>query len=205
MNGGRPARVKPKQKAREQRYRRKVNKLLQEIREIEATFYGEESTENIEQRFSMLERKRDDVVRAVVLQLHTAIEDILDVSVKSRLLGVSARKRHVKGRNVTSRALNELLKGGRALGFESKLRLLRGLGAVRRPTYKKLIELNQLRNKCSHNWLLNTHIRKGVQPRLPKRPLLQFRGRNLHNVKVLQDSVGEYGALYVRLFGWVYT
>jgi hypothetical protein len=37
----------------------------------------------------MLERKRDDLVRCAVLQLHTAIEDVLSGQIAAVLLGTS--------------------------------------------------------------------------------------------------------------------
>jgi hypothetical protein len=67
-------------------------------------------------------------------------------------------------------------------------------------TQEQLMELNTLRNKCSHNWLLKTPVRRGKRPRQKKPPLLLYRGRDLHNVAVLEDFAGEYGAIYVKMF-----
>ena len=42
---------------------------------------------------TLLERKRDDIVRSAVLQLHTAIEDILNSWITCRVLGVRPEER----------------------------------------------------------------------------------------------------------------
>lgn len=182
-----------------------IRRISREIQEIDEFFYTIED-DDLDQVYGMLERKRDDMVRSTVLQLHTSIEDLLDIWIKSHLLGVSPRARNVEARRrrVRGRAIDDILKGGRAIGFDAKLRLLLALGLIRRPLYRRLEALNQLRNKCSHNWLLKGHVRKGIKPHLPKRPLLQYNGRDLHRVEVLKDFAGEYGLLYARLFIKIY-
>ena len=69
----------------------------------------------------MLERKRDDRVRSVVLQMHTAIEDILNDLMKCRILGIPPDERHRKTRSKSARALHKLFVGGGSIGFERKL------------------------------------------------------------------------------------
>jgi hypothetical protein len=67
-------------------------------------------------------------------------------------------------------------------------------------TAEKLRELNSIRNKCSHNWLLNVPVRRRKKPAAPKPPLLTFRGKDLHNVQVLKGFCAEFGAIYYKLF-----
>jgi hypothetical protein len=62
-------------------------------------------------------------------------------------------------------------------------------------------ELNTLRNKCSHNWLLKAPVRRGKRPKQKKPPLLLYRGRDLHNVDVLEEFLAEYDPIYYKLFG----
>jgi hypothetical protein len=147
----------------------------------------------------MLERKRDDIVRSAVLQLHTGIEDILNSWITSRMLGVRSEERKTK-RNRSARALRQLLFGAGSLGFDMKLNLALALRLINFKTQKQLMELNTLRNKCSHNWLLKMPMRRGRRPRQKKPPLLLYRGRDLHNISVLREFTAEYGVLYAKLF-----
>jgi hypothetical protein len=73
------------------------------------------------------------------------------------------------------------------------------VGILNTKAISKLRELNALRNKCTHNWLLNVPVRRGRRPTQIKPPLLTFRGRDLHKVYVLKDFSNEYGAIYSRM------
>lgn len=55
----------------------KIRRLPHEIRKMDEFF--DETNKNADRALyaGMLERKRDDMVRSAVLQLHTAIEDVL--------------------------------------------------------------------------------------------------------------------------------
>jgi hypothetical protein len=81
-----------------------------------------------------------------------------------------------------------------------KLNLAVALGFINSKSQERLAELNSLRDKCSHNWLLKAPSRRGKRPKQKKPPLLLFRGRDLHNVVVLKEFAGEYGLLYAKLF-----
>jgi hypothetical protein len=194
----------PQASARERYYERQIRRLRKEISQIDAFVY--EVAGDAAQRYSMLQTKRDDVVRGVILQFHTAIEDLLDIWLESHLLGVrpEMRNKAARSRRIAARAISDLLTGGSSIGFDRKLKLLLALKLLRQPTCKKLRELNRLRNKCSHNWLLNVRLRKGLKPHAPKLPLLQFKNQDLHTPAALHDFVAEYGLLYARLFLRVY-
>jgi predicted metallo-beta-lactamase superfamily hydrolase len=71
----------------EKYYAQKVKRLEREISDIDSQLY-DVTGKTVFEISSQLERKRDDVVRGVVFHLHTAIEDLLDVWIKSTLLGV---------------------------------------------------------------------------------------------------------------------
>jgi hypothetical protein len=72
-----------------------------------------------------------------------------------------------------------------------KLNLAVSIGVMSATTQEQLTELNTLRNKCSHNWLLRVPVRRGRRPRQQKPPLLQYHGRDLHEVAVLEQFVDE--------------
>ena len=180
--------------------KRKISRLTKEIAEIDAFFYLKDADGDLAQDASMLERKRDDIVRSAVLQLHTAIEDVLTSWIVCRYFGVGPTGRKAKERTTAGRALLRLLDGKRGTGFDKKLDFAVALALITTKTRAQLVELNELRNKCSHNWLLRVPVRKKRRPRQLKPPLLQFKGGNLHDVAVFKAMAGEYGLLYARLF-----
>ena len=103
-------------------------------------------------------------------------------------------------RSKTALALLSMLTGPRSIGFEMKLNFAFVLGWVNSKTKDRLIELNTLRNRCSHNWLLKAPLRRGKAPKQKKPPLLRYDGRDLHKVDVVEDFVAEYGIIYSKLF-----
>jgi hypothetical protein len=93
-----------------------------------------------------------------------------------------------------------MLFGGGSLGFEMKLNLALALKLISGKTKDRLVVLNTLRNRCSHNWVLKTPIRYGKRPAQKKPPLLLYEGCDLHSVAALKEFVNEYGGIYLRLF-----
>ena len=145
----------------------------------------------------MLERKRDDMVRSTVLQIHTAIEELLTSHIAMSILGNDRRR---LSNTHSGQALQKLLFGGGSLGFDMKLNLARALRLINTRTRDRLAVLNTLRNKCSHNWLLKAPVRRGKRPAQKKPPLLLYEGRDLHSVATLKDFADEYGGIYVKLW-----
>lgn len=74
------------------------------------------------------------------------------------------------------------------------------LGMLSTRTQARLVELNTLRNRCSHNWLLKAPVRRGRRPKQKKTPLLRYRNCDLHRVDVLEEFLAEYGPMYAVLF-----
>jgi len=178
----------------------KITRLTREIEEIDQFFYKGNENEDRLLYAGMLERKRDDMVRSAVLQTHTAIEDVLNAQIICRVLNVKLENRNSKMRSQSGRALHKMLFGGGSIGFDMKLNFAAALGLLNAETKKKLMELNTLRNKCSHNWLLKAPERRGKRPKQKKPPLLLYQGRDLHNVAVLKEFASEYGPIYCKLF-----
>jgi hypothetical protein len=136
-------------------------------------------------------------VRSTVLQIHTAIEDLLNSYIAMNVLGNDRRR---LSRTHSGQALQKILYGGGSLGFEMKLNLARALGLINTKTKEKLAVLNTLRNKCSHNWLLRAPVRRGKRPAQKKPPLLLYGTRDLHSVATLKDFASEYSVIYLRLY-----
>jgi hypothetical protein len=178
----------------------KITRLAHEIAEIDKLFYGINAENDRVLHASMLERKRDDMVRGAVLQLHTAIEDVLNAQIIGRVLNVKPQDRSSKMRSKSGRALRKMLFDAGSLGFDMKLNFAVALGLLTESTQQKLMELNTLRNKCSHNWLLKMPVRHRRRPRQKKPPLLLYRGHDLHNVSVLEGFAAEFGRIYTKMF-----
>jgi hypothetical protein len=137
-----------------------IKRLTSEIEEIDRFFYSPSGNDDRVAYAGMLERKRDDVVRSIVLQLHTSIEDLLNSYITFSITGTTRHNRQ-SGRSQSARALRQMLYGGGSLGFEMKLNLALGLRIISGKTKERLVALNTLRNKSSHNWLLKVPVRYG--------------------------------------------
>lgn len=175
-----------------------ITRLTSEIDEIDKFFYLGANEKDRLLYVGNLERKRDDIVRSVVLQMHTAIEDMLNPHIMFRITGKT--RRSPSSRNQPARALHRMLFGGGSLGFEMKLNFALALKAINTKTKDRLVILNTLRNKCSHNWVLKVPVRYGKRPAQKKPPLLLYEGQDLHKVAVLKEFVSEYSGIYLRLF-----
>jgi len=100
----------------------KITRLTREIAEIDEFFYRGEENQDRYLYASMLERKRDDVVRSAVLQIHTAIENVLNSQITCRILNAKLETRSSKMRTKSGQALRKMLFRGGSMGFEMKLR-----------------------------------------------------------------------------------
>lgn len=178
----------------------KIIRLTREIAAIDEFFYRSNENKDRSLYAGMLERKRDDMVRAAVLQMHTSIEDLLNSLIICHLLKIKPEDRKSRQRGHAARALRKMLFGAGSLGFDMKLNFAVALGLLSVRTQEKLMVLNTLRNKCSHNWLLKGPVRLGKRPRQKKPPLLMYKGRDLHNVDALEEFTAEYGPIYYKLF-----
>lgn len=170
---------------------RRIQRLEQEIRQLDESFYIRAENENSEAYYYSLEIKRENSVRAIVLQLHLAIEDLLDSLLKNHLL--KNKKSPARGKRAVQRLLEKTLDN---LNYPTKLTLMRALDIVSEPLYQKLLVLNHIRNRCSHDWMLNPRYRK----KETKRPSLTFKNRSLWEIDVMREFIDEYGKIYLDLF-----
>jgi len=118
-------------------------------------------------------------------------------------LGTSYGKAYKKMGTKRGQALARMLNGTGSLGFDMKINFAVVVGIITPRIREKLRELNRLRNRCSHNWLLDLPIRRGRKPHQPKLRLLNFRGRDLHNLEALKEFMSEFGHLYYLIYGAV--
>ncbi|MFP5227937.1 MAG: hypothetical protein ACLGXA_09930, partial [Acidobacteriota bacterium] len=106
-----------------------IKRLTREIQQMDELFYPD----NPKERYlyaGMLEHKRDDFVRGFVIQIHTAIEDILDQLITFAVTG--STRGHHRLRSQSAKALRGLLVGGESIGFHRKLSLAVALRVISR-------------------------------------------------------------------------
>ena len=96
--------------------KRKIAHLKLEIERIDAFFYSN-SPDDVDLAWT-LELKRDHMVRAIVLQLHTSTEDLLNIRTINRILAGRGRR---STRSNAARALRKLFYGAGGIGFDAKL------------------------------------------------------------------------------------
>jgi hypothetical protein len=182
----------------------RIKRLSKEIEEIDKYVYRSHEGEDRVVYAGMLEHKRDDMVRSTVLQVHTSIEDLLTKLLLYCIMDVTEIGQKSRLRTKRAAAIEELISSAGGIGFDRKLTLAVGVGLISAETRSKLRELNRLRNKCSHNWILNALVKRGRRPDQKKMPLLSFRNKDLHKVPVLKEFLSEYSGIYLRLYArWV--
>lgn len=144
--------------------------------------------------------QREDAVRGFVIQIATAMENMVDELYRRAFLGYRPAGRNPRRpRGKLAKELDELLETGK-LSFDAKLRLARVGGLITKAQYGKLDKLRALRNKCAHNWNLDVVAKRARKPR-PSRRLLEYNGRNLFDIGVLEELLSEYGPVYLSMFG----
>src|SRR5437879_5995455 len=156
---------------------RKIRRLSREISEIDRHFYDAGINDRDRTMHAgMLERKRDDIVRSTVLQLHTAMEDLLDSLIVCRLLDAKPQTRKARMRTSRGKALDKVLHGGGSIGFSSKVSL-----ALQRISP---ISTHSATNAATTGSWLN--LSDAGDARLnAKPPLLSYKGGDLHTLPPL--------------------
>src|ERR1700719_1468882 len=106
-----------------------IKRLNKEIAEIDDAIY---SSGESEPRLvaAMLERKRDDIVRSAVLQVHTKIEDLLTTLMLYCALGITDKKLMHRLSSEKGKAFRRMLYDRESLGFDTKMNFAVGLGLI---------------------------------------------------------------------------
>jgi hypothetical protein len=145
-------------------------------------------------RYHLLTRKREHLLRSIILDLHLSIEDLITAAIGNALL---------QGRLIRSpigHIIRDLLQDDRPIGFRHKLMLARSFNIITGKEFADLTELNSIRNRCSHTWLLNKITRRKIKPSKPKRLLLRWRGSNLYKTDDFLAFVGIFSRHYIKLW-----
>src|ERR1700685_1244660 len=102
------------------RVQKAIKRLSQEIEESDRMIYAREEEDPVLVA-GMLERKRDDIVRSAVLQLHTSIEDLLTQLIQYCVLGITEKNLKHRLSSERSKAFRRILYDRESLGFDMKL------------------------------------------------------------------------------------
>ena len=108
---------------------KRISKISADIARIEKSFFPR-------QHYCELQRKREHLLRSIILELHLSIENIITGAILNALL---------QGRLIRSpagHAIRDLLEDDHALGFRHKLLLARSLSLITRAEFTDLAELN---------------------------------------------------------------
>ena len=173
--------------------KRQIEKMRADIARIEKSFYSAEHGDQ-DQIYFELQRIREQLLRSIILEVHLSLESVLTRAIGNALL---------RGRLIRSpigHMLRDLLEDQNPLGFRHKLMLARSLNLVTPREFADLAELNTIRNKCSHTWLLNRVRRRGIKRSKPKRPLLRYRGTNLYQTDAFIEFVDYFSAQYLKIW-----
>lgn len=102
------------------RVQQAIRRLNKEIAEIETAIYATNDDDPVLVA-GMLERRRDDIVRSSVLQLHTGIEDLLTSLILYCVLDITDKKLKHRLGSERGKAFRRMLYGRESLGFDMKL------------------------------------------------------------------------------------
>ena len=152
----------------------------------------------------LFEKLQSDL-QAEIKRVRADIERIDGSFFNSRSADPSAAigKKLLAGRRIASpagHALRDLLEDERSIGFYQKLTLARALDLVTTSQFKDLLELNSVRNRSSHNWLLDRVARRKIKRSEPKRPVLRYRGTNLYKTESFIAFAGHFTKIYLKLW-----
>jgi len=176
---------------------RKSERLKAEIGRLAECLYNT-NAKDVELRYENLKTYRVEVQRSFVLYVHLAIEELL-----RELLSAFLRKWNRRLRKKEVKTAVDGLRSSDLVRWCGRLRL------VRPQEYKRLVELNGIRNACVHNWLLETPRftgkRDGPPPRRLRTATVTYAGKNLLDEKILlHEFCPRYGRIYTRLLGTVW-
>ncbi len=175
---------------------RQTQKALADVETIQS-FIHPVGDPDPRQNLYMARSRREDAVRVTVLQMSLAIEDMLDNLFARVFIGHDPNSKRKAQKGKMFRELEDLLEG--RIGFEAKLKLARVLRLITKAQQSKLDRLRSLRNKCAHSWMLDVVRKRGRGPKPTKR-LLEYEGRNLFDLKVLEGFMHTYSEIYLKLF-----
>jgi hypothetical protein len=178
--------------AKKVRTERQCTNLKTEIDEIVCLLYGTDN-KDIDVRYYNLKTYRAEIFRSFILHMHLAIEELL----RALLFDFMVRQNRQLKSKETIRTLNDL-RSAEIVHWCGRLRL------VTPKQYDELLELNRIRNKCAHHWLLDIPkykvIRFGNNKKRVTIPVVTYKGKNVMTRDVFVRSFTRtVGNVYLKL------
>ena len=159
-----------------------VPEPVQEGRDLLDNFYGF-SREDDPDRYLLKDQFRQDVYRLIVIHFQLSIEELVRSFVYKRLTSPPDPGTFTYEKNV-----------GFVYNLNSRhlLELAARLHVLTKPGYEELVKLNEIRNKCSHNWVLESFTVK-EKIKMNDRPddavpHIDLNGKNLLTPAVVKDE-----------------
>ena len=174
---------------------RAIRKLREEIDYIQAVFFSKAPKDDERTALYRLQLQRDHLIRGMILDLHLSFDDLLSRALRDHFLG----KRSLKSKARTE--LDVLFYGSRAIRFNQKLAMAKGLNWISIEELKEWERLNTVRNNCGHVWLLG----RSVVRRMPKKPVLRYKGKNIHETEAFLEFVHHFARLYRKFSDCIVT
>ncbi|HEX4033847.1 MAG TPA: hypothetical protein VHX66_05335 [Solirubrobacteraceae bacterium] len=158
--------------------------------ELLHAFYGFDDPENEDDHLAMAVDFRRDTTRLVIFNFALAIEDVLKSLLyyrlnTSRAVTAAATKRYVQD-----------------MGTHDAIALAARLKIVNKDLYRSLVDLNRLRNKAAHEWLLDSYrvVRLGAGSKRKRTYRLEWLGTRLTPERMKHEFIPFYGDVYLTLF-----
>ncbi len=164
-----------------------------EARELLDSLYAFDNDDETT-RYVMADQFRDDAVRMVVLHFHLISEELLKAMTYEALRQVDGPETFTADQDIA------YIQG---LGSADTIDLSARLGVIGKDSYRLLADLNAMRNRASHHWILSSYPRghkreKDAQNR-PRAPL-EWKNKLLTPARCKAEFIPTYGALYMDLW-----
>ena len=167
------------------------NRVIDEAHDLISYFYNLDEQDD-ESRHELNSRYfRASVYRMIVMELHLAIESVLqdilfNVLPQRRVFTVQQNRSYVEN-----------------LSFSAAADLAARLGVLNKRGYDELRRFNSIRNRCAHDWILGKFkMSKGARGGNRRRQYrVEFNGKDLFKPDTFKhEFLPHYGDLYVELF-----
>lgn len=178
-------------------YGAKCDRLTKEIERLVSALYNT-SADDDRLRYENLKTYRVEAMRSFILYLHLAIEDLL----RALLFDFIKKQNRALTRKATIKITREMT-SAELVHWCGRFKL------ITTPVYRRLLDLNGIRNRCAHNWVLDIPRFQNVGPRGRRRrkriSVVIYENRNLLNRHVFLNSFCRiYGKIYTDILGRVW-
>jgi hypothetical protein len=169
-----------------------IVRLKADIELIENRLYGT-GAKDLHLRYLNVQTYRVELLRGFVLYTFLALESLL----KDLLLDfMRAQKKQVR--------VGELKRFVRDVRSADLIDWCGKLSIISRKQHVHLVELNRIRNRCAHEWLLDAPkyraVVTGSKTRRIREPAVRYKNKNLFDTHVFLDEFAPiYGRTYLRL------